>query len=93
LVRGVLGIVGRTFSDADGDGIEDSKDECAELAEDRDGFQDSDGCPDFDNDDDGVADEDDKCPTEKEDVDGFEDEDGCPASFGGHASSRREMPS
>jgi OmpA-OmpF porin, OOP family len=78
LVRGVLGFGwAPRFYDADGDGIEDSKDECAELAEDRDGFQDGDGCPDFDNDDDGVADENDKCPTEKEDADGFEDEDGC----------------
>ncbi len=78
LVRAVLGFGwAPRFYDADGDGIEDSKDECAELAEDRDGFQDSDGCPDFDNDDDGVADESDKCPTEKEDADGFEDEDGC----------------
>ena len=77
-VRGVLGFGwAPRFLDADGDGIEDSKDECAELPEDRDGFQDSDGCPDFDNDDDGVPDETDKCPTEKEDVDGFEDEDGC----------------
>jgi hypothetical protein len=78
-VRGVLGIGwAPRFYDADGDGIEDEKDECAELAEDRDGFQDGDGCPDFDNDDDGVGDDTDKCPTEKEDSDGFEDEDGCP---------------
>jgi hypothetical protein len=77
-VRGVLGLGwAPRFLDADGDGIEDAKDECAELAEDRDGFQDGDGCPDFDNDDDGVGDDTDKCPTEKEDVDGFEDEDGC----------------
>ncbi len=77
-VRGVLGIGwAPRFLDADGDGIEDDKDECAELAEDRDGFQDSDGCPDFDNDDDGVGDDTDKCPGEKEDLDQFEDEDGC----------------
>jgi OmpA-OmpF porin, OOP family len=77
-VRGVLGIGwAPRFYDADEDGIEDEKDECAELAEDRDGFQDSDGCPDFDNDDDGVGDDTDKCPAEKEDSDGFEDEDGC----------------
>ena len=77
LVRGVLGFGwAPRFLDADADGIEDSKDECAELPEDRDGFQDSDGCPDFDNDDDGVPDETDKCPTEKEDADGFEDEAG-----------------
>jgi hypothetical protein len=78
LVRGVLGLGwAPRFYDADQDGIEDAKDECAELAEDRDGFQDSDGCPDFDNDDDGVGDDDDKCPAEKEDADEFEDEDGC----------------
>lgn len=77
-VRGVLGFGwAPRFLDADEDGIEDAKDECAELAEDRDGFQDADGCPDFDNDDDGVGDDGDKCPTEKEDPDGFEDEDGC----------------
>ncbi len=77
-VRAVLGFGwAPRFLDADGDGIEDAKDECAELAEDRDGFQDSDGCLDFDNDDDGVGDEEDKCPTEKEDADSFEDQDGC----------------
>lgn len=78
LVRGVLGLGwAPRFYDADEDGIEDAKDECAELAEDRDGFQDSDGCPDFDNDDDGVGDDTDKCAGEKEDADEFEDEDGC----------------
>jgi hypothetical protein len=66
------------FADADGDGIADEDDQCAELAEDKDGFEDQDGCPDFDNDDDGVPDEDDKCPTAKEDIDDFQDEDGCP---------------
>jgi OmpA-OmpF porin, OOP family len=77
-VRAVLGFGwAPRFYDADKDGIEDAKDECAELAEDRDGFQDADGCPDFDNDDDGVGDDTDKCPGEKEDADGFEDEDGC----------------
>jgi OmpA-OmpF porin, OOP family len=77
-VRAVLGFGwAPRFYDADKDGIEDAKDECAELAEDRDGFQDADGCPDFDNDDDSVGDESDKCPAEKEDPDGFEDEDGC----------------
>ena len=64
--------------DADHDGVPDDVDQCPELAEDRDGFQDADGCPDWDNDDDGVADAEDRCPTEKEDVDGFQDADGCP---------------
>jgi hypothetical protein len=66
------------FEDADNDGIEDDKDQCPELAEDKDGFEDQDGCPDFDNDDDGVPDESDRCPKEKEDTDDFQDDDGCP---------------
>jgi OOP family OmpA-OmpF porin len=63
--------------DADADLIEDELDQCRELAEDRDGFQDEDGCPEGDNDDDGVPDEDDRCATEREDADGHLDEDGC----------------
>lgn len=64
--------------DRDNDGIVDSKDVCPDLAEDNDGFQDDDGCPDFDNDNDGIQDAKDKCPSEPEDKDGFEDQDGCP---------------
>jgi outer membrane protein OmpA-like peptidoglycan-associated protein len=64
--------------DADGDKIPDELDNCPTEAEDFDGFQDDDGCPDLDNDGDGIADADDKCPNEPEDMDGFEDEDGCP---------------
>jgi hypothetical protein len=64
--------------DHDHDGVADDVDQCPELAEDRDGFQDADGCPDWDNDDDGVADASDRCPTQKEDADGFQDDDGCP---------------
>lgn len=64
--------------DVDGDGVEDDLDQCKNIPEDRDGFQDADGCPDMDNDDDGVPDDKDKCPTTKEDEDGFQDEDGCP---------------
>ncbi|HLM73477.1 MAG TPA: hypothetical protein VK459_12315, partial [Polyangiaceae bacterium] len=63
--------------DADNDGIEDDRDQCPELAEDKDRFEDDDGCPDGDNDDDGVPDGEDECATEREDEDGFEDEDGC----------------
>jgi OOP family OmpA-OmpF porin len=78
-VRGVLGIGwAPRVHDQDKDGIPDEVDQCPELAEDKDGFEDSDGCPDFDNDDDGVPDDSDRCPTEKEDSDGFEDSDGCP---------------
>jgi OmpA-OmpF porin, OOP family len=64
--------------DKDGDGIEDALDDCVNLAEDKDGFQDTDGCPEGDNDDDGVGDDEDKCPMQQEDEDGFEDDDGCP---------------
>jgi len=64
--------------DADGDGLENRLDQCPSDAEDRDGFQDEDGCPDLDNDKDGVADAQDKCVDEPEDMDGFQDEDGCP---------------
>ena len=63
--------------DKDDDSIEDAKDECEELPEDLDGFQDTDGCPEYDNDDDGVPDGEDRCP-EAEDEDGFQDDDGCP---------------
>lgn len=78
-VRVVLGVGwAPRFYDQDGDGIADDVDDCPELPEDRDGFQDSDGCPDNDDDDDGVPDEDDRCPREKEDADDFQDDDGCP---------------
>jgi hypothetical protein len=78
-VRAVLGVGwAPRVHDEDNDGIPDEVDQCPELAEDKDGFEDSDGCPDFDNDDDGVPDDSDRCPTEKEDSDGFEDNDGCP---------------
>lgn len=63
--------------DVDDDGVEDEVDQCLELAEDRDGFQDDDGCPEGDNDEDGVFDDEDRCPESKEDEDGFQDEDGC----------------
>jgi outer membrane protein OmpA-like peptidoglycan-associated protein len=64
--------------DRDGDGIPDDKDKCPDDPEDKDGFEDEDGCPDPDNDKDGILDVDDLCPNEPEDKDGFEDEDGCP---------------
>jgi outer membrane protein OmpA-like peptidoglycan-associated protein len=64
--------------DRDGDGIPDGVDACPDEPEDKDGFQDEDGCPDPDNDGDGIPDSRDKCPTDPEDKDGFQDEDGCP---------------
>jgi outer membrane protein OmpA-like peptidoglycan-associated protein len=64
--------------DRDHDGIPDPVDKCPTEPEDKDGFQDEDGCPDLDNDQDGIPDKADKCPNQPEDKDGFEDEDGCP---------------
>jgi outer membrane protein OmpA-like peptidoglycan-associated protein len=64
--------------DSDGDGLIDRDDACPNDPEDKDGFEDSDGCPDPDNDKDGVLDLDDACPETPEDADGFEDADGCP---------------
>ena len=64
--------------DADGDGYYDPCDGCPQQAEDRDGFEDADGCPDSDNDKDGIHDGNDTCPMKPEDRDGFEDQDGCP---------------
>ncbi|HEX2573536.1 MAG TPA: OmpA family protein [Polyangia bacterium] len=64
--------------DVDHDGIEDNVDKCPDDPEDKDGFEDQDGCPDPDNDQDGILDRQDKCPNAAEDKDGFEDQDGCP---------------
>ncbi len=64
--------------DRDGDGISDVVDRCPDEPEDRDGFDDDDGCPDPDNDRDGIRDVDDLCPNDAEDKDGIKDEDGCP---------------
>lgn len=79
--EGFLGVaytLGGKPGDDDGDGILNPYDKCPDQAEDKDGFEDDDGCPELDNDKDGVADLEDKCPNEPEDKDGFEDYDGCP---------------
>src|SRR5262249_7363393 len=62
----------------DGAATPDSTDKCPDEPEDKDGFQDADGCPDPDNDQDGIPDVDDNCPNDPEDKDGFQDADGCP---------------
>jgi outer membrane protein OmpA-like peptidoglycan-associated protein len=64
--------------DRDGDGVNDDADACPDIAEDRDGRQDDDGCPDLDDDGDGVLEPHDGCPDEAEDLDGRNDDDGCP---------------
>jgi outer membrane protein OmpA-like peptidoglycan-associated protein len=58
------GCVEEKPKDRDGDGLVDKEDKCADQAEDKDGFQDEDGCPELDNDTDGIVDSADKCPTE-----------------------------
>ena len=65
-------------TDRDGDGIPDDVDLCPNDPEDKDGFEDVDGCPDYDNDNDGIYDAQDQCPDQPEDRDGFMDMDGCP---------------
>jgi outer membrane protein OmpA-like peptidoglycan-associated protein len=72
------GAAGPGRNDRDGDGIPDSVDACPDEPEDKDGFQDEDGCPDPDNDGDGIPDKLDQCPNDPEDKDGFQDADGCP---------------
>ncbi|MEM9876662.1 MAG: OmpA family protein [Myxococcota bacterium] len=64
--------------DRDGDGVRDQADACPDDAEDRDDFDDDDGCPDHDNDGDDIPDHDDACPDDAEDRDDFDDDDGCP---------------
>jgi hypothetical protein len=64
--------------DTDGDGIPDKTDKCPTVPEDKDGFQDEDGCPDPDNDKDGIPDASDKCPGQPETLNGIKDDDGCP---------------
>ncbi len=65
--------------DIDGDQITDEHEraDCVRLPEDRDGFEDDDGCPDPDHDGDLVPDEDDRCPNEAADFGRDEDDDGC----------------
>ncbi len=78
-VRGVVSVGWAPRAhDADADGVDDDVDQCRQLAEDRDGFEDEDGCPEGDNDLDTVPDQADRCPRDKEDLDGFRDIDGCP---------------
>ncbi|WP_437731225.1 OmpA family protein [Sorangium sp. So ce1335] len=69
-----------TSHDRDSDGVDDERDQCPDVPEDRDADYDSDGCPeeDADDDQDGVANADDECPDEKETINGVEDDDGCP---------------
>ena len=64
--------------DEDGDGINDKNDKCPSIAEDKDDFEDDDGCLEDDNDQDKVPDVKDKCPLKPETINGLQDDDGCP---------------
>ena len=77
--QGFIGIIYEPQEDdQDQDGIIDDKDQCIAEPEDKDGFEDLDGCPEQDNDKDGLYDFVDACPDEPEDLNNFEDRDGCP---------------
>jgi len=77
-------------SDDDNDGLPDANDVmCRAEPEDYDGYEDDDGCPDYDNDMDGICDPEvipppyvcqwwDECPNVPEDIDHWQDTDGCP---------------
>jgi outer membrane protein OmpA-like peptidoglycan-associated protein len=81
-VRAFIGFIFEPrIGDRDGDGVKDDLDRCPDQPEDRDDFEDEDGCPDPDNDRDQILDIDDKCPNQPETRNGFEDEDGCPDAF------------
>ncbi|MCL2778347.1 MAG: hypothetical protein FWD73_10110 [Polyangiaceae bacterium] len=63
VVRGIVSIGWAPRDhDRDHDGIPDDVDQCPDIPEDKDGFEDDDGCPDIDNDNDGILDKDDACP-------------------------------
>ena len=83
------------FRDRDHDGIYDIDDKCPDQPEDRDGFQDDDGCPDPDNDNDGIPDVRDKCPNDAEDVDSVSGRGRLPRSRqrqGRHPRPQRRLP-
>jgi outer membrane protein OmpA-like peptidoglycan-associated protein len=60
--------------DTDADGVPDDIDRCPVDPEDKDGFQEEDGCPDPDNDGDGIVDRADACPNDP----GSLEAQGCP---------------
>lgn len=62
--------------DRDADGINDAQDKCPDQPEDKDGFQDEDGCPDVDNDGDGLLDQADRCPNDAGPIQNI----GCPVT-------------
>ncbi|RYZ45796.1 MAG: OmpA family protein [Myxococcaceae bacterium] len=76
---GLAELQGCPDGDDDKDGILNLADKCPAQAENKNGFQDEDGCPDDpDSDGDGIVDSKDACPREPETVNGYKDQDGCP---------------
>ncbi|RYZ39740.1 MAG: OmpA family protein [Myxococcaceae bacterium] len=76
---GLAELQGCPDGDDDKDGIPNLADKCPTQAENKNGFQDEDGCPDDpDTDGDGIVDSKDACPREPETVNGYKDQDGCP---------------
>ena len=85
-VRYAVGLPGKGGErDSDSDGIADKEDKCPSEAEDFDGFEDGDGCPEPDNDHDGILDDDDECPDDPEEPGG--DRDGCPTRRGSRCAT------
>jgi len=68
--------------DKDHDGVPDNVDQCEDIPEDRDGFEDSDGCPDIDNDNDGIIDREDACPNVAGTRSSDPKKNGCPGNDG-----------
>jgi OmpA-OmpF porin, OOP family len=64
--------------DSDKDGIPNTSDACPDQPEDKDGIDDSDGCPENDADGDGFADSADKCPKEPGVHGDDPEKEGCP---------------
>lgn len=84
-VRAILGIGWAPQDhDQDGDGIPDDRDQCPPLAEDKDGFEDDDGCPEIDDDDDGIVDAEDACPRVVGSPSDDPKRNGCPAEDRDH---------
>jgi OmpA-OmpF porin, OOP family len=79
--------------DRDGDGVPDDVDECPDLAEDKDGIQDQDGCPEDDADSDGILDTEDACPLVPGVASADPKKNGCPApDVGSRPGAPRRAP-
>lgn len=76
--------------DKDHDGVPDDVDQCPDIPEDIDGFEDQDGCPDIDNDDDGILDKDDACPNVKGVPSPDPKKNGCPEPPASGAPAERQ---